>query len=145
MRISDWSSDVCSSDLEIDPASMPMTGLSNAAIDHVAPGREAFVDSLAAYAESDLVCYRAESPADLADRHAAAWDPLIHWAARRYDVAFRPTCGVVHQPQDRSTVDRLRAGLEGMDDFTLAALPPLVPIPGSLATALAVAERRPAD
>src|SRR3546814_3485479 len=102
MRISDWSSDVCSSDLEIDPASMPMTGLSNAAIDHVAPGREAFVDSPAAYAESDLVCYRAESPAALADRHAAAWDPLIHWAARRYDVAFRTTCGVVHQPQDRS-------------------------------------------
>src|SRR3546814_12342652 len=82
MRISDWSSDVCSSDLEIDPASMPMTGLSNAAIDHVAPGREAFVASLAAYAERDLVCYRAESPADLADRHAAAWDPLLHWAAR---------------------------------------------------------------
>src|SRR5690349_6222473 len=46
----------------IDPRAMPLTGLANAAIDRVAPERQAFADGLASYAESDLTCYRATGP-----------------------------------------------------------------------------------
>ncbi|MBB4632615.1 ATP12 family protein [Sphingosinicella soli] len=124
----------------IAPASMPMTGLANAAIDHVLPGPQAFAARLAAYGEADLVCYRAEAPADLAARQAAAWDPLVAFARTRYDAALRITAGITHVVQDAAAIERLAAALGAMDAYRLAAMHPLVTISGSLVIALALAE-----
>lgn len=124
----------------IDPRAMPMTGLANAAIDRVAPDPATFARPLAAYAETDLLCYRADGPADLVAEEEAAWDPLLDWARNRYDVHFVTTAGIVHAPQPPATVARLAEALAGRDAFALAALSPLVTIGGSLVTALAVAE-----
>ena len=124
----------------IAPRSMPLTGLANAAIDRAGPHRAAFVVELAAYAETDLLCYRAQEPDDLAARQAAAWDPLLDWAARRYDVAFTVTQGVMHRPQPAATVARLGAALGARDDFALVPMQPLITISGSLVIALALAE-----
>lgn len=124
----------------IEPASMPLTGLANAAIDRVGPGREAFIDELAAYAESDLLCYRAEHPADLVAVQRAGWDPLIDWASKRYGIRFEQVEGLMHRPQPPETVHALRAALEARDDFALTPMQPLVTISGSLVIALALAE-----
>ena len=124
----------------IDPGSMPLTGLANAAIDQVAPDPAAFADTLAAYAETDLLCYRAEAPPELIAQQAAAWDPLLAWARRRYDLDFVLAAGVVHVAQPKATVARLTAALRAHGAFALAGLSPLVTIGGSLVTALAVAE-----
>lgn len=126
---------------EIDPRAMPLTGLANAAIDRVAadPGR--FAAELGAYGETDLLCYRADSPAELARLQCEAWDPLLDWAARRYDMAFETIIGIVHRPQPEETVKRLQAAVAALDPFRLAALSPIVTIGGSLVGALALAER----
>jgi chaperone required for assembly of F1-ATPase len=124
----------------IVPRAMPFTGLSNAAIDRVAPDLAAFARPIAAYAESDLLCYRAEAPAELVARQAQEWDPLLEWARGRYDVHFTITTGIVHAPQPPSTVARLGDALSAQDAFTLAAMSPLVTIGGSLVTALALIE-----
>ena len=71
---------------DIDPASMPLTGLANAAIDRAAPDRAAFAAPLAAYAGSDLLCYRADGPAPLVARQAARWDPLLAWARETHSL-----------------------------------------------------------
>ena len=76
---------------------MPLTGLANAAIDRVAPDPQAFARSLALYGESDLLCYRAEGPRPLVERQAEAWDPLLAWARRRFDVDFEVTEGIIHR------------------------------------------------
>jgi chaperone required for assembly of F1-ATPase len=124
----------------VDPRAMPLTGLANAAIDVVAADPEAFAGGLARYGESDLLCYRAEAPAVLAEREAAAWEPLLSWARRRFDVDFRVTAGVTHVPQPEATVTRLAHAVAALDPFRLAALSPLVTVGGSLVAALAVAE-----
>lgn len=124
----------------IDPVSMHATGIANAAIDHVAPGRAAFADGLAAYGESDLLCYRAERPAELVERQCRVWDPLLQWAGRRYDIGFEIAEGIIHRPQPEPTLARLRAALDAYDDFALAAAQPLVTISGSLVIALALLE-----
>ena len=49
----------------IDPALMPMTRISNSAIDGVAVQMQAVREEIAKYAASDLVCYRAEEPEGL--------------------------------------------------------------------------------
>ena len=125
---------------EIDPRSMPLTGLSNAAIDRVAPDPAAFVRPLAAYAESDLLCYRADAPAELIARQADAWDPLLDWARARFDIHLMVTNGIVHAPQPAAAVARLSEALAARSAFALAAMSPLVTIGGSLVTALALAE-----
>lgn len=124
----------------IDPRAMPLTGLANAALDRVAPDPAAFARPLAAYAETDLLCYRADAPAALAAAQAAAWDPLLDWARARYDVRFALAAGIVHVPQPAATRDRLAGALLALGPFALAAMQPLVTIGGSLVAALALAE-----
>jgi chaperone required for assembly of F1-ATPase len=125
---------------EVDARAMPLTGLANAAVDRVAPDPQGFARSLAAYGETDLLCYRAEAPQPLVARQAEAWDPLLQWARRRFDVDFEVASGIVHRPQPEPALDRLRRAVAARDPFALAALSPLVTISGSLIVALALAE-----
>jgi chaperone required for assembly of F1-ATPase len=124
----------------IDPRAMPLTGLSNAAIDRIAPDPAAFAGGLAAYGESDLLCYRAEGPAPLVACQAAIWDPVLAWARARYGAAFEIVAGVIHKKQPAGTVERLAAAVATRGPFELAGLSPLVTVSGSLIVALALAE-----
>jgi chaperone required for assembly of F1-ATPase len=125
----------------IDPRMMPLTGLANAAIDRVAPDRQAFAEGLARYAQADLACYRADGPRELVARQEQEWDSLLAWARRRYDVDFATTSGLVQVAQPAATVERLAHAVAALDAFRLAGLSPLVTIGGSLVAALAVEEK----
>ncbi|WP_106639546.1 ATP12 family chaperone protein [Allosphingosinicella vermicomposti] len=125
---------------QVDPRTMPLTGLANAAIDRVAKDRAAFAAGLARYGEGDLLCYRAEGPDSLIARQDAAWTPLLDWARRRFDVDFTLICGIMHNAQPDGTVERLSAAVDSRNPFELAGLSPLVTISGSLVIALALAE-----
>lgn len=124
----------------VDPATMPMTGLANAAIDHVASNPADFAAGVARYAQSDLLCYRADGPEALVARQAAAWEPLLDWARARYDVAFAVTQGIIPVPQPDETLTRLGAAVTALDPFRLTGLSTLVTLSGSLICGLAVAE-----
>ncbi len=124
---------------DIDPRTMPLTGLANAAIDRVAPERERFIDGLAIFGESDLLYYRADTPEALAAEQAAQWNPILDWSERTYGHSFAITRGIRHVAQPPATLAGLRDALASLDDFRLAALHPLVTIGGSLVTALALA------
>ena len=126
---------------DIDPRAMPLTGLANAAIDRVTPERRAFAGGLARYAEADLACYRSEWPPDLVERQESAWDSLLAWARRRYDVDFSTTSSLMHVPQPQATVERLAHEVGTLDAFRLAGISPLVTIGCSLIAGLAVLEK----
>ena len=125
----------------VDPRSMPLTGLANAAIDRIALDPATFAAGIAAYGETDLLYYRAETPEPLIARQRAAWDPWLDWARARYDVHFEPTAGIVHRAQPAATVVRLSEAVAALDTFRLAGLSPVVTITGSLVLALALIER----
>jgi chaperone required for assembly of F1-ATPase len=124
----------------LDPRAMPLTGLANAAIDRIAPDTATFAAGLAAYGETDLLCYRAEGPDDLVARQQAAWDPILAWARERYDVHVETTTGIVHRPQPAATLTRLGEAVASRDAFALAGLSPVVTTTGTLIGALALAE-----
>ena len=126
----------------VRPATMPLTGLSNAAIDRITPDTATFAASLAAYAKSELLCYRAERPASLLARQEVVWDPLLAWATARYDVAFTLTAGILPVDQPSATLARLGSAFVSFDAFRLAALNQAVTITGSAVVALALAEGR---
>ena len=121
---------------------MPLTGLAGTALDRVASERADIVGRIAAYAGSDLVCYRATQPAALAARQQAVWQPLVDWAALRYGAALVVTAGVVPARQDAATLDAFAAAVAAHDDFALAALSAATAACGSLIIALALLEGR---
>ncbi|WOF42704.1 ATPase [Sphingopyxis indica] len=125
----------------VDPAAMPLTGIANAAIDLAAPDPAAFAAPIAAYAESDLLCYRDDRDAALQAEQAAAWNPLLAWAEGRHGVEFALAQGVLPVDQPKATVAALKGAVHALDPFRLAALSPLVTIGGSLVAGLALAER----
>lgn len=125
----------------VDPILMPMTGFANAAIDHIGADRDGFVTAIAAYGESDLLCYRGEAGEPLADRQAEIWDPWLDWARARYDVSFVIVEGIMHQPQPAATLAKLRAAVAGRGTFELAAMAKLTHLSGSLVLTLALVER----
>jgi chaperone required for assembly of F1-ATPase len=124
----------------IEPHTMPLTGLANAAIDRVAPDPAAFAATLSRYAESDLLCYRAEGPRPLVERQARLWNPLLEWARRRFGAQFEVAPGVMHRPQPEAGVARVAEAVAARDPFRLAALSPLVTVSGSVLIALALAD-----
>ncbi|QFT45254.1 ATP12 chaperone protein [Roseivivax sp. THAF40] len=116
----------------IDPGSMPVTRSANAAIDKVRHQHAEVAEMLAAYGDSDLLCYRADAPADLVARQAATWDPYLDWAATALGARLAPRTGIMHQPQDPAALARLRDEVHGIDAFGLAAFHDLVSLTGSL-------------
>ena len=121
----------------VDPRAMPATRAANAALDKVAPEREAVVAELASYGDADLTCYRAEAPEGLVARQAAAWDPLLDWAEAAHGARLAPVAGVMHRPQDAGALARLAEPLRRADAFALTALSDLVALSGSLVIGLA--------
>ena len=127
---------------EVDLRAMPLTALACTAIDLVGPQRPRIVDEVAAYAEHDLVCYRAEGPDELTARQQAAWQPLLDWAALTLDARLAVTHGVVSVPQPPAAVAALRRSVAARGDMELAALSCATTAAGSLIIALALAHGR---
>lgn len=122
----------------IDPRSMPLTGLANAAIDRIAPEREAFARRLAAYGEHDLLCYRAAAPVELVARQAKAWEPILDWLAQTHGARLVLAEGIVHVDQPEEARAAQQAAILAYDPFRLAALHIIATTTGSLTLGLAV-------
>ena len=116
----------------VDPNTMPMTRTANSAIDKVAVQRAEVAEMLAAYGDSDLLCYRSDSPAELVDRQVAHWDPMLDWAEAELGARLSPRTGIIHAPQDPAALEVLRDRVHALDPFELAAFHDLVALTGSL-------------
>ncbi|MEO0751732.1 MAG: ATP12 family protein [Pseudomonadota bacterium] len=117
---------------EVNPQTMPVTRAVNAAIDKVAQQQAEVADLLAAYGDSDLLCYRAERPAGLVTRQTDSWDPLLDWAHTTFGARLVPTIGLMPKPQNPDDLARLSGHVHAMDPFTLTAFHDLVGLTGSL-------------
>jgi chaperone required for assembly of F1-ATPase len=123
---------------DINPFSMPLTALANAAIDRVSANPLDFAAGIAIYAETELLCYRAGDPPELVARQDAVWNPILTWAEHRYGVTFTRVTGIMHQSQPAETLARLSKAIAERDPWELAPLSPLVTISGSLLIPLAM-------
>lgn len=115
----------------IDPMTMPVVRLVNAAVE----GGEAALSELRGevlrYAGNDLLYYRADSPRELIAEQETHWDAALVALARHFDVRFRPTVGVLHQPQPEETLQRLESALDEVALFPAATLVSITGLTGS--------------
>lgn len=122
----------------IEPHSMPLTRLSNSAIDGVA-GREAeVIADMAKYAGSDLVLYRAGSPPGLVAAQGKHWDPIVAWTEHRIGARFVMAEGVMPIAQPSSTLAKFDQQLGTLTAFEAACLHVITTITGSALIALGI-------
>lgn len=126
----------------IDPATMPITTLVCTAIDAVALQPEAVAAEIVKYAGSDLLCYRAEAPQELVAAEAAAWDPILDWAARDLGAVFALSNGFAHVAQSDMAIRQIAQAVGNRPPLSLAALHVLTTLMGSAVLALAVDRQR---
>ena len=91
---------------------VPLTRLAGTAQDRIAPNPAPVAQELARYAETDLLCYRADKPEALVIRQARAWQPWLDWLERTHGARLEPAEGVMYHPQDPAALARVRAVME---------------------------------
>jgi chaperone required for assembly of F1-ATPase len=127
---------------EMSFSDTPLTRLAGTAQQRIAPDPAPTVDAIARYAESDLLCYRAERPPELVERQQRAWQPWLDWVAQNYHAPLRVSTGIAYVKQHRGAVATLRQAVAALDVPAVAALGVAVPLLGSLVLGLALAEQR---
>lgn len=123
---------------KLNPETMPLTKTLNTAVDRISMNRDAIVADLAKYAATDLLCYRAGSPAELARRQTVAWDPWLDWAAERFGARLCVTTGVTHIAQPETAIKHLHAAIAAHDNHRLVVLHAGITITGSAVLGLAL-------
>ena len=127
---------------ELVPERMPLTQIAATALDRVSPDAASYAQQIAAYGETDLVCYRADGPQALVARQSAVWQPLVDWAAEALAAPMTVTGGVTPLVQPSGTLTALRNAVEAHDPFEVAALGLATVASGSLVIALALSHGR---
>jgi chaperone required for assembly of F1-ATPase len=127
---------------EVMLSQLALTRLASTAIDLVEQRHAEIAADVARYAGTDLVCYRASHPPELAQRQHEAWQPLIDWAMLRYDAPLEVTTGVVPITQPAASLRAFAAAVASYSAFELAALHLATAACGSLVVALALIEDR---
>jgi len=163
---------------QINPDRMPLTRLMNLTIDRAEADRDAMIQTILDYTETDLLCYRAPmnplpegeggdprsgegegasatnpdtgaqarphrltppSPSGrgLNERQAAAFDPVLIWAAGQ-GIRLDTTDSVMPIAQPQLSLQAARALLEQANAGELTALAMMVPLLGSALLALAI-------
>jgi chaperone required for assembly of F1-ATPase len=124
------------------PASMPITRLTNVALDRMPVARKETVAEIVKYASSDLLLARADEPEGLVAAEHAAWDPIIDWAEQALGARFVPAAGFFLPEQDPAALEIIAAQARELDDLRLTALAHLGAMYGSSLLALAALSGR---
>ena len=117
----------------------PLTRLAGTALERIAPDPSVTIDAIARYGETDLLCYRAETPDKLVQRQHQQWQPWLDWVALAYDAPLRITSGVGYIKQHHDSIAALRRAVAALDADALAGWGIAVPALGSLVLGLALA------
>jgi chaperone required for assembly of F1-ATPase len=121
----------------LNPGTMPLTKLANTTIDAVVGHEPVVRAEIAKYAGSDLLCYRADAPAGLAQRQAETWDPLLDWSTTVLGARLAVAEGLMPITQARDALDAVAKRLAPVDAFRLTSLHVVTSLTGSCLLALA--------
>ena len=127
---------------KIDPATMPLSKLAITTVDGVGENMPEVRADIVHFAGSDLLCYRAEAPAALADLQAKTWDPTLRWIEAETGERFFLAEGVMPVTQSAAALTAFARLVDPFGAFALASLHVMTTLTGSAFLALAVAMGR---
>ncbi|KAA1107051.1 ATP synthase complex assembly protein atp12 [Puccinia graminis f. sp. tritici] len=122
--------------------SLPMTSLASRAIDGLSEAeRDAVVDDLMRYLDTDTICFQESKPRVLAEMQKTHWAPLLVWLQEAYGIHLRVhEDSIVYSKQSPETHSKLRALVAQFDPLKLAAFERAVHATKSFVIALALVQ-----
>ena len=121
----------------IVPDTMPLTQIMTTALERGGQDREAIEQSVMAYLDTDLLCYRTQSPEALVLLQSEKWDPWLRWFEGRSGIMLETTTDIAALTQSAKAHDYARAVLQQADRWEFTALQMVTAASGSLVLALA--------
>jgi chaperone required for assembly of F1-ATPase len=115
----------------INTETMPLTKLANTALDRAVTERDHVLNEVVDYAGSDLVCYWADRPPELVQAQRQHWQPVLDWANGELPASFKKVEGLRHDPQDGTTLSRLRERVSALGPWQLTGLYQVMTLTGS--------------
>jgi chaperone required for assembly of F1-ATPase len=126
----------------IDVQSMIYYRLASMAQDMSPALEEGLRQELARYAETELLCYRADEPEALIKEQYSCWQPWLEWAQRHYGITLEITAGIMPVNQSATALEALSTAVGAIPQNMLPAFAVWVKNSGSLLLALAAWEKR---
>ncbi len=124
---------------KVKPETMPLTQLLITAIDKMRD-RVAITESAMRYLDTDLVCYWAKEPEDLAKRQKEIYGRWVKWFDEHFEVPLYTTKKIDAIKQDPEAHKRAWNYIEALDDYYFTVLHVMTSLSGSLILALAFCE-----
>jgi chaperone required for assembly of F1-ATPase len=121
---------------------MPLTRLASTAIDRMPAQRQAAIEEVIGYADTDLVCYRAAEPFELVQRQHHAWQPMLEWLSQTYGVRLVVTTSILPLVQPPAARALLRGVIEELGDWPLVGMHAATTALGSLVLGLGLLHGR---
>ncbi len=125
---------------QIIPDSMPLTQILSTHIDKVEKERAAMEKPLLKYLDTDLICYRAESPPELKQAQEEVWDEYLDWFKQKFGVKLETTTKLSALKQPRAAHDSVARYVDTLPDNRFTILQMVIPISGSVVLGLAFIE-----
>lgn len=124
---------------KVKPEIMPLTQILVTSIDKIRD-REAITESCMRYLDTDLVCYWAKEPEEIAKRQKEVWGRWVKWFESHFEVPLYTTKKIDAIKQDEEAHKRVWNYIESLDPTYFTILHIMTSLSGSLILALAFSE-----
>ena len=123
-------------DETIDPETMPLTQILTTGTDRI-HDRDSIKTQVLAYLDTDLLCYRTDSPEDIARRQADTWDPLLETYTKTCinGHCLETTTGLAALKQPEEARTSLSDDIDTLDTWQFTALQMVTALTGSVVLA----------
>jgi chaperone required for assembly of F1-ATPase len=122
----------------VDVDGMRLSRLATTAVDLMPERRDDALAQVVDYVATDLLCYRATHPPELAALQARHWDPPLAWLAATHALRLEVTTAMTPLPPRAEAVAGVRRLLDELADWPLVGLHALTTATGSVVLALMV-------
>ncbi|MAE50791.1 MAG: ATP12 chaperone family protein [Micavibrio sp.] len=122
---------------KINHDTMPVTQLLNTCQDRIHADRSVLEPEVLKYINTDLLCYRADAPAELVARQDKIWQKPLDWFEKQYGLKFETTCGLGALKQPAAIHEAITGEIKAMDDQRFTIVQMVTPACGSVVLALA--------
>jgi len=131
----DQSSDIINAD------DLVFYGLLSTAIDRVREEKNSYINDIINFIDTDLICYRADSPIDLVSSQNKHWDPIILLIEKYIDTNVTVFKGVMPSQQNLKVHHEIKRLVDALSDIQISVLHRITNLIGSVFLSLCILKK----
>ena len=123
---------------EINTENMIFYGLMSTFIDKVKDDRVSYIENILGFVNTDLICYRADSPNKLVELQKSSWNPIILYIKKYIDAELETFIGVMPSKQSLEIFLKLKVLINSFSGIQISALYRMTNLTGSIFISLCI-------